>query len=79
MKEHFSSGNRNDRGSDLIPQTKVEGLRWQRPDKDFRKTCFTTLEKQNAPAALRREKGHAPSPLDWQAFPQRRPAGWMHS
>ena len=42
----------------LIPYNKVEGLPWERPDKEMQEAFLSALEKQKVTATLRREKGH---------------------
>ena len=42
----------------LIPYNKVDGLPWERPSEATQEAFLAALEKQNATATLRREKGH---------------------
>ena len=42
----------------LIPYNKVEGLPWERPTEPAQEAFLAALEKENAIATLRREKGH---------------------
>ena len=42
----------------LIPYTRVEGLRWERPDEATQEAFLAALERQKVKATLRREKGH---------------------